>query len=705
MTAAPANPYITVGDVLSAPLTHHSGELFNPPALTNFLGSCQAAVDLLAIRYLTFPPFSQGDAVIGRLAVNGVSAGPAGVPITFRWRPDCIFREATVDGLSVSSRTVMGVGKLTVKVALAVTNPGSTPRKVELRVLTGEGVIRSEDGWHTPYSPQEKPVISVTPWEGTPPATKERVNRRRLLASGHGVMFESQTSQAWSLQACAERPTAFDDRGMEFGVELAAGETRQWYFFVGMGGGATELESEFAAWRTAPERAFAEAEAEWNAELAAVFTPDNGRYSGHLPRLETKNLALRTIYVTSILTTLYFRRETSRGRTYTTLMPCYWVTTSVMNDWSLDAWALVLLDPDCVRRQVEQWLERDIYRHFGSEYVSGGDAGNWYSCNDFAMIRLISVWLRFTGDMGWLERSVGGRTIREHLLRMARHYRALDTGSGLADFGDRNSLLECVGSYVHEVASLNAAAVWNLRETAAIASHCGDAALAADLRAEAAAHAKRLQTLWVPGGWWRCRRPDGTEREVRHAWDFIHTINLLDGDLSPEQIAAMVTFFERELRTPSWMRALSSADDDVDFSSRPDHQWNGSYPAWVAFAGCALLKAGRPDLLSSWLPGLAASANQGPYSQAHLVESFASPEAGGARKAPAEWPFINDWALIAGGAFFEMIVSGIFGVDPGLDRLSAQPKLRGFDEAAVLRGLSHHGTDHRVDANGVTRPD
>jgi hypothetical protein len=100
---------------------------------------------------------------------------------------------------------------------------------------------------------------------------------------------------------------------------------------------------------------------------------------------------------------------------------------------------------------------------------------------------------------------------------------------------------------------------------------------------------------------------------------------------------------------------------------------------------------------------LAASANQGPYSQAHLVETYAAPESGGARKAPAEWPYINDWAILAGGAFFELIVSGVFGAAPGLDRLTAAPRLAGFDPAAVLHGLRYHGADYTVDARGAAR--
>ena len=42
------------------------------------------------------------------------------------------------------------------------------------------------------------------------------------------------------------------------------------------------------------------------------------------------------------------------------------------------------------------------------------------------------------------------------------------TASGLADYGGLNNLLECVNTYLHEVASLNAANVFNLRAAAEV---------------------------------------------------------------------------------------------------------------------------------------------------------------------------------------------------------------------------------------------
>jgi hypothetical protein len=185
---------------------------------------------------------------------------------------------------------------------------------------------------------------------------------------------------------------------------------------------------------------------------------------------------------------------------------------------------------------------------------------------------------------------------------------------------------------------------------------------------------------------------------VRHIWDFVHSLNFLHADLPRPQIDEMVDFFRRELMTPSWLAALSPLDEDSGFSLRPDHQWNGSYPAWVALAASALVKAGRTDVLRQWLPGLARSANQGPYSQAHFVENYAAPVEGGARKAPTEWPYINDWAVLCSGAFFETVLLDLFGLDFGYAHLSARPQVSPFDPQAALENVPHQGALYHITA-------
>ncbi len=694
----------TLDDLKSARLTYRPGDLFNPPALTNFIGSLQTGTCVSAIQHLTFPPFSQGDTVIGALTVNGVGVSAAGVPVSYVWRPDRVVRQVELGSLEIKSTTVMAVRGAGVTVRIDVKNGADELQDVVLRIRTGAGVIQSKNGWHTPYSPKEGAAISVTPWEGTPPPETLVENVRTALPDGDGILYTSRTSNACSLQGVSPKPTTTYRSWFEYEFQLSPGEQRRLYYFVGLGAAPEKVKQQFKVWKDNPDGSIEAAERDWAEELSAVFTPGNDRYSGWLPTLTCSDPAVEKIYLTAILGVVYHKRlgtNSAYGQTFVTLMPRYWVTTSFINDWSMSAWLLAMLDPDVVRKQVELWLGRDIYSHFGTEYVSGSNSGNWYSCNDFAMLRLISAYVRVTGNREWLSTLVAGETVLDHCRKLAHHYRSLGDGTGLADYGDRNSLLEAVGSYTNVVASLNATNVWNLRELAWLEEVAGFDGKSASLLSGAQQIVTSLLTLYVPAaGYWNVRHPDGGLVPVRHAWDFVHTLNFLDDDLVPEQVEEMIQFFEEELLSPSWMAALSPLDEDVSFSLRPDHQWNGSWPGWVALAASALVKHGRQDILARWIPGLARSAGQGPYSQAHFVEHAAPTVAGGARKAPTEWPYITDWATMCVGGFFELVVLHLFGLRFEADEITSTPNvaLPGFE--ATLENVPFHGTARSFSTDG-----
>jgi hypothetical protein len=166
----------------------------------------------------------------------------------------------------------------------------------------------------------------------------------------------------------------------------------------------------------------------------------------------------------------------------------------------------------------------------------------------------------------------------------------------------------------------------------------------------------------------------------------------------------MVDFFRRELKTDAWMHALSCDDDDAIFSVRPDHQWTGAYPAWPALAVTGLYRVGEVDLAFEWLKGLARSANQGPFGQAHFAESVVEPEADGARKAPPDFPYITDWTCSSNGSWCNVIIESIFGVNATLNRgISADPKFGKFDRDARLRNLRYQGRTYDVTMDGVSQ--
>ena len=56
---------------------------------------------------------------------------------------------------------------------------------------------------------------------------------------------------------------------------------------------------------------------------------------------------------------------------------------------------------------------------------------------------------------------------------------------------------------------------------------------------------------------------------------------------------------------------------------------------------------------------------------------------------------------VAGGAFADLVLDTIFGVDVRMDGLSAKPRLAAFDAKAELHGLRHQGKQYRVSNQGI----
>ena len=61
----------TIDSMRSIVMTHKFGDLFNPPGLTNQWGCAQAAMDVVALRSIAFPPFAQGEMNVAPLGSGG----------------------------------------------------------------------------------------------------------------------------------------------------------------------------------------------------------------------------------------------------------------------------------------------------------------------------------------------------------------------------------------------------------------------------------------------------------------------------------------------------------------------------------------------------------------------------------------------------------------------------------------------------------
>jgi hypothetical protein len=702
-TRIPLPDIPTCTSMRSIVMTHKLGDLFSLPGLTNQWGCASPAMDAVAVRSIAFPPYAQGEMNVaplgsggelltGILFVDEEYFAATKTPIEFVWQPDRVERKAVYKGLEITSTTIIPFKSMAVAVKFNIKNVTKQRRKTEIKLAINGGATKSVKPWNAAYSPGEYD------------------NTRSIDKSRNAVLCKSKHTTAFVLQGVSPAPKQVLPSWLIYELDLAPNETKSIVFVNSLGETQPIVEKYYDEVINNFDAVAAATTAEWNAQLKAAFTPNNSYFSGHVPTLVTSDESVKRLFHSAVMSALYFRRTTPHsiyGTTYVTLMPRYWETTTFLWDISLSAMLLSMLDPAVLRRMMETWMTLDVYKHFGTEYLTGAGVGPWYSVNDYAMSRMAKEYLRWTGDKAWLDKKVSGRKVLDYLVSYAENWRKLDTNKhGLADYGGVTNLLEAVSSYVHEVAGLNAANVYNLRFVAELMDHKGEKAKAATMRAEAVELGKRVLQLYVEGkGIWKCRLPDGSYNEVHHCYDFGTTLMNI-GDMMPaKQKKEMVDFFKRELQTPTWMRALSTKDIDVTFSVRPDHQWTGAYCSWAALALSGLYVAGETELALNWIKGLAKTSRQGPFGQAHFTEDFWQPESNGsALKATSDQPYINDWACVSGCNYLEPIVDSIFGINAGLfDGINAKPQFGKFDPAAELRNINYQGTTYRADKNGVKK--
>ena len=703
--ALPAVPGLE--DLASDRIRNRFRDLYNPPATQNEWGYVKAAKSVTGITALSFPPYaccgipemawSPGYLTTCELYLNGellkVSAASGG-ETSYVWYPHRIVRQAQAKGLSIVTATFMPSKQRALLQSIVVKNLSGRGKTFTLGFDLRAAVTRKSGAWFV-SSPGESD------------------NRIAWDAARGCLVFEAQHSQAVSVQGFFPKPDRMESkRVLFFEATLGPGESREFRYANAIAGEKPEaigcydrLQANFPALLQQNEGVFA-------GLVKAAFTPGNSEFSGHLPQLITEDESLWNLYYRGFTNLLFGRRDSpdsAYGATYLTLGGRVLPTLSFPWDTSLTSLSLAMLDPEPLRRLIETWMARDMHQHLATDYVSGQAVGPWYAVNDMAILRCAQNYLCVTGNFAWLDRTIDGKPVLEHLADHALYWKKLDHyGHGLADYGKIENLLEVVSTYLHEVAGMNVGNVRGMRFVAALVERKGDALRARQLRAEANALAGRInRLLYVQGkGYWRCGQPDGSYNEVRHCYDLLSVFENMEQDLSAQQKREMSRFFWSELHNPVWMRALSAGDADATWNIRPDHSSIGAYPSWPPMTAKALLRIDTsPELasqLASWIKQLGRAGNQGPFGQAHFVEPVFPPEQGGARKAPEDAPYLNDWCCIAAGSFVDMVIDSIFGADLTLhDGIQVTSRLEHFDPRARLVNLPYQGKIFSISRNGA----
>ncbi|GAA1857465.1 hypothetical protein GCM10009687_25700 [Asanoa iriomotensis] len=446
---------------------------------------------------------------------------------------------------------------------------------------------------------------------------------------------------------------------------LGPGESAVVGFVLAFGTDAAEATAAATATAARLDAELAETADAWRRLWAHAFTPGNPDFSGHLPTLRTDDADLARAYYMGALLVLYMRNTNvgSTGPVFLTGGPRLGATTTFF--WDHTEWSRMyaMLDPAGLRAWLLAGLAGPYHESFGYDVRGGGPLGNYYVSNEYSLFRLVEHYVGVTGDVAFLSEPAGGRTVLDHLERLAYGVAGRRGTGVLADFGpDAWRVLECVPNYVDGMASFNAAYVHMLRSYADLLRFLGRDADAARADDDAAALATAVLDLYAGGGRWQIAHPDGRET-IGHVLDFGLVAASMADDLTAEQRAEMVTFVVDHLLAGPWMRALSADDPIAPFSDRPDHGAGGAFGAWPGVTAYGLAKLGRADLAVGLLGRTPQAASGGLWGQA--MELLAD----GTDRARVAGRGVANRDCIAGAAIAEAVIAGLFGVEPGFTAL------------------------------------
>lgn len=657
------------------------------PALNNFVGSLQVTDDLLAVKHLRFCPFSQAQDT-GTLRVNGLPLKAT----DSRWYAYQVLRRNRSAGLEAEGSVRMVHEGPGVLFRLKLTNLQSRAQTVEVAAeLTGlVGKYESNWDWELPVPKNEGEFAAVK------------------AAGGSTLMVRHTTSSARAAFAFVQRADRLELKGSRgqatWKVSLRPGQDRTIDFVMAVGDGDAEALHLANQWASEFEETFDSVKTLWRKRFEDIFTPGNGYFSGNLPVLLTPDPAMRRTYYMSVLSSMAVLLRTNfsiQPRVYVTAAPQYAVTLTYFWDAAMVPTLTALLDPAMMRTQLKRWLAMNVYHCYAQDAFSGQGRGPWYSANDVSLFGMLQSYLQVTGDRDFLNEKAGEKTVAEHMKGLATHWKQLAGKNGLADYGGAENLLECVPTYIHCVASLNAANVGMMRAFSNLLECQGDGAGAEQLRAEAKLLAAEVLSLYVPGqGVWNCLQPDGKHQEVRHVYDLIMTARWMPEDFTPSMRSEMHDFVERELLTRNWLRALSLKDPAASQSDRPDHGPMGAYDAWPPLTLEAMCILGFRKQALEALRRFEQVTHEGPYSQSH--ELLGRDYDARARVTDRGLQTTNE---LCGGAFADAIIRAFFGFQldfEGSNALVAPGVPRGFNGSLV--GLRWRGRLYNLssDARGLS---
>ena len=602
--------------------------------------------DVAGIGGLWAPPYVSSNFMLdGR--VNGRKVPTA----KWIWRPFQVEREGSLSNVFVSTRTTLIYGHRAAVVSFTFKNSGRTAVPLELFTLGWLDTVR-DWGFARPGSGTE--------------TTLQADGQSLTLRQGKMAIVLAIDSDEWTWDVSGNLGHAI--------ATLPARQSRSVNVALAIGSG-DEAAASVVAILADPAGAIRAAQKNYARQVGEVFD--------RLPSLESSNAQLVRWYNRSLVHFLMNRWEVSEF-----VLHPYYSTGSVKGGcvanylWNFgEVWEILpLFDASAARSHIKQFLLCDLLKHFLFNPVTGAADGPWYMVNQEKIIGLTYYYVLLTGDTPFLDETVDGKSIRDHMVLQAMFGDEVGQPGTLIDYGPSNSHIELRRRYAynHVMPDLNARRYANYLRAATLCDLAGKPAPFLRERAELLKPLLK-ERLWDAQARW-FRFDDGKgKRELRYTVQMFKPIG--SGVLDKECEEGLLSHLnENEFLSACGLHSLSKRDpayDQLDI----DNGGGGictSFPPQIIER---LYQAGQPRLAADILSRLLWWADAMPYWGDSIVANGKDYR----RDTPLQCAF-------DGVAAAQCVIFGVFGVNVQPDGdIVIKPNRLPFAPRLSLKGLKMRG--------------
>lgn len=629
--------------------------IINGRITTNVLKS-----NVLSFRTLFAPPFASSNFML-----EGRVLGELVRTREYTWRPNEVLRKGRVNKVEVRSELLLIEGERTAILKVVLRNSDGKPLRIPLCFEITGGMDYVTD-WLFARPTANKPC-----WTEDQGSLLRRRNDTGEIAIG--ATIEKMHWEDYSTHWTGE-------------VAIQAGQEKMVYLVIGIGadGEAQKIV------RTAMKNP-----AEMMDSSRRAWARRVGELLDRLPRFAAADKRLERFYYRSILHFILNQWQVDEF----VLRPFY--STGSINGGSVcsylwdfgEGWEIFsLADPMAMREHIKAFLKIDLTRHFSFNPLNGAGWGPWYYINQEKIVFLIYYYVMLSGDEGFLQEVVNGRSVIEWVVF---HTMVGDRGgkeANLVDYGAGNHHLELRREYRydHLMPDLNLRRIPIYRAAGHLCKVAGyEAGIHFNDRANKLKILVRRRLWSAKDQWWVFEDPRGN-RQLRYTMQMFKVIG--SGAINSQEERALVDHInEEEFLSEFGMHSMSKLDpayDQVDI----DNGGGGACCCFPPQIAERLYKAGYPHQAEDILRRILWWGDRLPYWSDSLVAN--------AMDYRKDTPLQNAIGAVAGA---QAIVFGMFGIEVKADgEIVVDPHPPEYSSEMALEGVRIRGLsiDVRVSGDG-----